>query len=87
MFYHQKVARVRVFTDIQNFALRAWHCQKLCESVPVGEAIKNQQFEAVGPWTACVTTNNYGVSASVWSAWVARRRVVRAQGTTILYKL
>ena len=25
MFYHQKVARVRVFADIQNFALRA-HC-------------------------------------------------------------
>ena len=25
MFYHQKVARVRVFADIQNFALRAWH--------------------------------------------------------------
>ena len=24
MFYHQKVARVRVFADIQNFALRAW---------------------------------------------------------------
>ena len=23
MFYHQKVARVRVFADIQNFALRA----------------------------------------------------------------
>ena len=25
MFYHQKVARVRAFADIQNFALRAWH--------------------------------------------------------------
>ena len=25
MFYHQKVAGVRVFADIQNFALRA-HC-------------------------------------------------------------
>ena len=25
MFYYQKVARVRVFADIQNFALRA-HC-------------------------------------------------------------
>ena len=25
MFYHQKVARVRVFADIQNFALRARH--------------------------------------------------------------
>ena len=25
MFYHQQVARVRVFADIQNFALRA-HC-------------------------------------------------------------
>ena len=25
MFYHQKVARVQVFADIQNFALRA-HC-------------------------------------------------------------
>ena len=25
MFYHQKVARMRVFADIQNFALRAWH--------------------------------------------------------------
>ena len=25
MFYHQKVARVRVFADIQNFALCA-HC-------------------------------------------------------------
>ena len=25
MFYHQKVARVRVFANIQNFALRA-HC-------------------------------------------------------------
>ena len=25
MFYHQKVARVRVFADIQNFALHA-HC-------------------------------------------------------------
>ena len=24
MFYHQKVARVRVFADIQNFALRAY---------------------------------------------------------------
>ena len=25
MFYHQKVARVRVFAGIQNFALRARH--------------------------------------------------------------
>ena len=25
MFYHERVARVRVFDDIQNFALRAWH--------------------------------------------------------------
>ena len=25
MFYHQKVAGVRVFADIQNFALRARH--------------------------------------------------------------
>ena len=25
MFYHQKVAKVRVLADIQNFALRA-HC-------------------------------------------------------------
>ena len=28
MFYHQKVARVRVFADIQNFALRAWHSNR-----------------------------------------------------------
>ena len=33
MFYHQKVARVRVFADIQNFALRA-HCM---HSIPKGE--------------------------------------------------
>ena len=38
---------------------------------PVGEAIKNQQFETVGPWTVCVTTSNYGVCASVWSAWAS----------------
>ena len=25
MFYHQKVARVRVFADIQKFPLLAWH--------------------------------------------------------------
>ena len=32
MFYHQKVARVRVFADIQNFALCASHSQEMCDT-------------------------------------------------------
>ena len=34
MFYHQKVARVRVFADIQNFALRARHSRRLVSQPP-----------------------------------------------------
>jgi hypothetical protein len=35
MFYHQKVARVRVFADIQNFTLRARHSpSEHCNATP-----------------------------------------------------
>ena len=35
MFYHQKVARVRVFADIQNFALRAHCVRTACMAFPM----------------------------------------------------
>ena len=40
MFYHQKVARVRVFADIQNFALRAHYVH----GIPMGHQGQKELF-------------------------------------------
>ena len=50
MFYHQKVARVRVFADIQNFALCAHCVRTMCTAFP-----QNQSY--VGSSWQTLTTN------------------------------
>ena len=55
MFYHQKVARVRVFADIQNFALRARH--SLLPFLGPGKALSSPEKglrQAFQAWSLCL---------------------------------
>ena len=54
MFYHQKVARVRVFADIQNFALRA-HCVHGIPKEPAQFGVPPWWFQYGPPVTELAT--------------------------------